>query len=54
MSRYNLLPRRDVRSRPRGSYRKANDEGLLPLIRRFVDERPIVSVQPGPFSRRDD
>ena len=45
VSRSNLLDRRSGRTRPRGSYRKANDEGLLPLIRRFVDERPTYGYR---------
>ena len=30
---------------PRGRYFKANDEALLPLIRRFVDERPTYGYR---------
>ncbi len=45
VSRSNLLDRRGGRTRPRGSYRKPNDEGLLPLIRRFVDERPTYGYR---------
>jgi len=37
VSRSNLADRRSGRVRPRGPYRKADDEDLLPLIRRFVD-----------------
>ncbi len=29
----------------RGPYVKANDEALLPLIRRFVDERPTYGYR---------
>jgi transposase InsO family protein len=45
VSRSNLLDRRGGRTRPRGSYRKPNDEGLLPLIRRFADERPTYGYR---------
>jgi putative transposase len=45
VSRSNLLVRRSGRTRPRGAYRKADDEGLLPLIRRFVDERPTYGYR---------
>ena len=30
---------------PRGDYRKADDDGLLPLIRRLVDERPTYGYR---------
>lgn len=40
VSRSNLSDRCSGSARPRGSYRKADDEDLLPLIRRFLDERP--------------
>lgn len=40
VSRSNLAGRGSGSARPRGSHRKADDEDLLPLIRRFVDERP--------------
>jgi hypothetical protein len=40
VARSNLHERAHGRSRPRGSYRKAEDAELLPLIRRVVDERP--------------
>lgn len=45
VSRSNLLDRRGGRTRSRGSYRKADDEGLLPLIRRYVDERPTYGYR---------
>ena len=45
VSRSNLVDRRDGKSRPRGSYRKSDDEDLLPLIRRFVDERPTYGYR---------
>jgi putative transposase len=42
VSRSNLYERQKRGSgfRPRGSYHKAEDEGLLPMIREIVDERP--------------
>ena len=40
VSRSNLAERLKGRSRPRGSYRKAEDAELLPSIRRLVDQRP--------------
>lgn len=45
VSRSNLADRRSGRTRPRGPYRRADDEGLLPLIRRFVDERPTYGYR---------
>jgi putative transposase len=45
VSRSNLLDRRSGRARPRGCYRKPEDDGLLPLIRRFVDERPTYGYR---------
>lgn len=45
VSRSNLVDRRDGKSRTRGSYRKSDDEDLLPLIRRFVDERPTYGYR---------
>lgn len=45
VSRSNLVERHSNRTRPRGSYRKSDDEGLLPLIRRFVDERPTYGYR---------
>ena len=32
-------------SKPRGSYRKPDDEDLLPLVRRLVDERPTYGYR---------
>ena len=32
-------------AKPRGAYRKAEDEALLPLIRRLVDERPTYGYR---------
>ena len=40
VARSNLIERTSRPSKPRGSYRKAEDEGLLPPIRKIVDERP--------------
>ena len=44
VSRSNLVERRDGKSRPRGPYRRADDKALLPLIRRFVDKRPMAAA----------
>jgi transposase-like protein len=40
VARSNLAERRAKPARPRGPYRKPEDEALLPAIRRIVDERP--------------
>lgn len=40
VSRSNLYERIGGTGKPRGPYLKAADETLLPLVRRFVDERP--------------
>lgn len=40
VSRSNLVERPKGRSKSRGSYRKAEDTELLPIIRRLVDQRP--------------
>lgn len=45
VSRSNLADRHNRGTRPRGAYRKADDEDLLPLIRRFVDERPTYGYR---------
>ena len=42
VSRSNLLERSKGRTKPRGPYLKAEDASLLPIIRRFVDERPTL------------
>lgn len=48
VSRSNLAERLKGRSRPRGSYRKAEDAELLPSIRRLVDrERPVSGFWTG-------
>ncbi len=41
VTRSNLVERFKERSKPRGSYRKAEDAELLPIIRKLVDQRPI-------------
>jgi hypothetical protein len=45
VARSNLAVRVYKEGRPRGSYVKAEDEALLPLIRRFVDERPTYGYR---------
>ena len=45
VSRSNLTQRTGARTLARGSYVKADDEALLPLIRRFVDERPTYGYR---------
>lgn len=45
VSRSNLIERSKGRTKARGSYIKAEDEQLLPLIRRFVDERPTYGYR---------
>ena len=45
VSRSNLAERNRGRTVPRGPYFKADDETLLPLIRRFVDERPTYGYR---------
>ena len=45
VSRANLVERLQVRSKSRGSYRKAEDEELLPIIRRLVDQRPTYGYR---------
>ena len=45
VSRSNLAERLKGRSRPRGSYRKAEDAELLPSIRRLVDQRPTYGYR---------
>ena len=44
VSRSNLAERNQGNTAPRGPYFKTDDEALLPLIRRFVDERPTAIV----------
>ncbi len=39
VSRSNLVERLKGISKPRGSYHKAEDAELLPVIRRLVDQR---------------
>lgn len=45
VARSNLIERAKGGSRRRGRYAKAGDEALLPLIRRFVDERPTYGYR---------
>lgn len=45
VSRSNLTERTHGKSRSRGPYIKAEDEAMLPLIRRFVDERPTYGYR---------
>lgn len=45
VSRSNLTERTQGEAAARGSYVKAADEALLPLIRRFVDERPTYGYR---------
>lgn len=45
VSRSNLAERAKGAGRPRGPYRKADDEAYLPLVRRFVDERPTYGYR---------
>ena len=45
ISRSNLIERLKGRSKPRGSYHKAEDAELLPIIRRLVDQRPTYGYR---------
>lgn len=45
LSRSNLIERVQQRTKARGSYRKAADAALLPLIRTLVDERPTYGYR---------
>ena len=45
VSRPNLIERLKSRSHPRGSYHKAEDAELLPIIRRLVDQRPTYGYR---------
>jgi putative transposase len=45
ISRSNLAERARGKGPPRGPYLKGGDEALLPLIRRFVDERPTYGYR---------
>lgn len=45
VSRSNLAQRIQGRTATRGAYVKADDAALLPLIRRFVDERPTYGYR---------
>uniref|UniRef100_UPI003EBD45EF hypothetical protein n=1 Tax=Agrobacterium leguminum TaxID=2792015 RepID=UPI003EBD45EF len=50
----NLIERLKGRSKPRGSYHKAEDAELLPIIRRLVDQRPtwLSADRRAPQSRK--
>jgi len=50
VSRSNLVERLKGRSKPRGSYRKAEDAELPPIIRRLVDQRPTYGYRGSPRS----
>ena len=45
VSRSNLVERLKGRSKPRGSYHKAEDAELLPIIRRLVNQRPTYGYR---------
>jgi putative transposase len=45
VSRSNLAERTRGTTKARGPYLKTEDQGLLPLIRRFVDERPTYGYR---------
>ncbi len=45
VSRSNLAERLKGKSKPRGSYLKADDAEVLPAIRRLVDARPIYGYR---------
>lgn len=45
VSRSNLIERLKGRPKPRGSYHKAEDAELLPIIRRLVDQRPTYGYR---------
>ena len=45
VSRSNLHDKVHRASKARGSYRKPEDENLLPLVRRLVDERPTYGYR---------
>ena len=45
VARSNLAERAHGKGEPRGRYFKATDEAVLPLIRRFVDERPTYGYR---------
>jgi|TARA_Y100000780_G_scaffold31361_1_gene25620 putative transposase len=45
VSRSQLYARAAGSSKPRGRYRKAGDEDLLPTLRRLVDERPTYGYR---------
>ena len=45
VARSNLHDKVRRAAKPRGSYRKPEDEDLLPLVRRLVDERPTYGYR---------
>jgi putative transposase len=45
VSRSNLSEKERGKTPSRGPYMKAEDDALLPLIRRFVDERPTYGYR---------
>jgi putative transposase len=45
VSRSNLIEQTKRASKPRGPYRKTEDDDLLPLIRALVDERPTYGYR---------
>ena len=45
VSRWQLHARAAGRSKPRGRYRKAEDDELLPALRRLVDARPTYGYR---------
>lgn len=45
VARSNLVDRLNGRAKPRRRYRKAQDEAILPLVRRLVDARPTYGYR---------
>lgn len=45
VARSNLIDRLNDRAKPRRRYRKAQDEAVLPLVRRLVDARPTYGYR---------
>ena len=45
VARSNLIERRAKPARPRGPYRKPDDEALWPIIRQIVDPRPTYGYR---------
>ena len=46
VARSSLAERQAKSARPRGPYRKPEDEALLPTIREIVDARPSYALSP--------